>query len=337
VRWLATGAHAGDQFGATLAAGDINSDHKVDLVIGAPNFGAIIQSKPVPAAGAVYGFFGGPLFKDVRDLAFVSADLALTGIIADSRLGSALAVGDFNGDGKGDLAVGAPLADLAKKDQGLVYLFAGGAELKGAKTAPEAAKFELPGQDAGDNFGATLAFGDFNGDGRLDLIAGAPGGAGPNNLRPLAGEVLVFLGTNSLEARAPNTTIYGPSNNPGSLGAGLAAGDYTGDGIADLALGAPTLEAVDGQPPSTGAIYLIFGANRIPSVTIDLATRAADLTIIGASAGDQIGLGGLVIGDLDFDLNRVGELVIGVPRGASRNDGRPQAGEVHVLRGIGRQ
>jgi uncharacterized protein (TIGR03437 family) len=337
IRWLAVGAHAGDQFGAALAAGDINGDQKVDLVIGAPNFGTIIQNKPVPAAGAVYGFFGGPLFKDAQDLALTSANLTLTGIIPDSRLGSALAIGDFNGDGRGDLVAGAPLADLAKKDQGLVYFFTGGAELKGAKAATEAAKFELPGQDTGDNFGAALGFGDFNGDGRLDLIVGAPGGAGPNNLRLLAGEALVFLGTNSLDARPPNTTIYGSSSNPGSLGASLAIGDFTGDGIADLALGAPTLEALDGQPPSTGAVYLIFGANRTPSVTIDLATRAADLTIIGASAGDQIGLGGLLIGDLDFDLNRIGELIIGVPRGASRNDGRPKAGEVHVLRGIGRQ
>ena len=179
----------------------------------------------------------------------------------EGSLGSALAMGDYNGDRLDDLAMGAPLVDLTFKDQGTVYLVLGSAELKGSLSAPQAASLQLNGRDVGDDFGHALAFGDLNGDMRADLIVGAPGGDGPTNLRPAAGEVLVYFGMSVPEVRPAGLIIYGPASNPGSLGASLAVGDFTGDGIVDLAMGAPSL-AVVGLPLPFGAVYLILGSRQ---------------------------------------------------------------------------
>src|SRR6187402_3084286 len=102
----------GDRFGAVLAAGDFNGDGAMDLATGIPgDWGSTVD--PYAGTGAVvvrWGVAGSGLAGGVADtwLSLYAPGSQLPPYAEDTRFGSALAVGDFNGDGRDDLAVGIP-------------------------------------------------------------------------------------------------------------------------------------------------------------------------------------------------------------------------------------
>lgn len=158
-----------------------------DLAVGAPGE----TPDASPKSGYVFAFLGGENgltpWKGLDQAGLDSNEL-------DDRFGQALAAGDLDGDGRADLAVGAPgKAPGTGPKSGSVLLFRGGA------SGPAAWKgLDQAGLDTGeldDRFGAALAAVDFNGDGIVDLGVGAPGktldGAGAS------GEVFTFKGVDS--------------------------------------------------------------------------------------------------------------------------------------------
>jgi hypothetical protein len=101
---------SGDQFGYALASGDFDRDGRADLAIGHP-FEAITGG---PADGAVSVSVGAPTgLSGSRRRLFASGVDGVPGSVIEHQklFGLALAAGDFDGDGHGDLAIGMPMAD----------------------------------------------------------------------------------------------------------------------------------------------------------------------------------------------------------------------------------
>jgi uncharacterized protein (TIGR03437 family) len=337
-----SGSKAGDRLGTSVAVGRFRSKTGVsDLLVGAPGVDtkSELSDQTTADAGAVYLFAGGTTLTRELDLSKAANTYTLLGdaLLGGGQLGSSLAVGDFNGDEYADFAVGAPFASGVSKAIGFAYLVLGNAGLTGTRTATVLnVGLFLSGASENDNLGTSVALSDINGDGFADFIMGAPGGDGPNNTRPNTGEVLIFYGAAGVQAKT--STIYGVGRTgdtfADALGTSLAAGDFNGDGIADLVLGAPGADLSTDKRDPLGAAYLIFGTRTSLQSTYDLATKAADLTVYGAYPGDRLGAGGFALGNLNGA--EASELVLGIPRSASVNNARVEAGEVRVLNGMRR-
>lgn len=265
----------GDSFGEALASGDFDGDGFDDLAIGAPGEAPDAASR----SGLVFIFRGGP-----RGL---SPDRALDqqGLSAnevDDAFGSALASGDFNGDGCDDLAVGAPHeAPGSAPRSGAVFVFGGGP--RGLEPWQFLVQDGLGANEAGDDFGRALASGDYDGDGGDDLAIGAPGEApGPD---PRSGAVFVFRGTHSkLEPLQVLTQDDLALNDDGDrFGAALASGNYVANGREDLAVGAPG--EAPGPDPRSGAVYLFRGtaSGLVPQQFLDQRKLGVN------EAGDRFG------------------------------------------------
>jgi hypothetical protein len=260
-------------------------------------------------AGQVFVVYGGASAQGSVFLTDAYAGPTLRGAAAQDQFGDALAAGDFNGDGRNDLAVSASWADAAgRADSGVVYLFRGaGAEFPSVDLATQAASVTIWGAGAGNRCGSAVALGDLDGDGRDELIIGCPR-ASP------AGRVYAVPGSSSsqpaidLAACGAAVVIEGTLAG-GEFGAALATGAANQDAMDDLLVGAPYASPVDRS--GAGAAYLILGS--APFGAIPSGGQAAALTVLGAAANDNLG-SAVALGDLDGD-NR-GDLVLGAP-GAS--------------------
>ena len=143
-----------DHFGTSLASADFDSDGTKDLVVSAPDDGT-------GSISIVYLNSDG----EQKDLSMM--DLSMFNNLDSFMFGAALAAGDFDGNGVPDLAIGAPGEDNGAGKVHVTYLNSDG-------TVNSPVSIANP-NTAADAFGTSLAAGDFDGDGALDLAIGAPG------------------------------------------------------------------------------------------------------------------------------------------------------------------
>jgi len=111
----------------------------------------------------------------------------------------------------------------------------------------------------------------------------------------------------------------------------VAVGDFNGDGIDDLLLGARFGDGPENSREEAGEAYVIFGASDLAG-TVDLAAAEQDLTIIGERPGDNLGMS-VAAGDLNDD--GVDDIIVSAPmsEGIEDPDYRTDRGEVYVIFG----
>ncbi len=216
------GDRAGERAGrAVEGGGDVNGDGRPDVLVGAP-----YSAEGAEDAGKVY-LGHGPI---TADLSLSDSAAIFTGFEEEQRAGSSLAfVGDTNGDGYGDVLIGAPGHNMS----GAAYLFYGPVSGEHVLTEADSNWTGVGSQDGAG--GCVSALGDVNGDGQADFVVGA---AYESSWAVDAGGAFVFYGpaSSSGTISGANARIYGQAY---GLGAGLAlagGGDLDGDGVGDLAV-----------------------------------------------------------------------------------------------------
>ncbi len=305
----------GLRFGEESVVADFDGDGHNELVIGVP--GATRDGQA--GAGAVVVMRGGPDGPSVVGQVVLDQAAFATGTNSyEDRFGAELAVGRFDADGCDDLAVAAPWDSLEEDSAaGSVYVLYGCAG-GGALFRNDSDHFTIANllgagfQQSGDRFGADIVAGDFDGDGLDDLAAGAPGdGLGGRLLVVYAhpnGSGLSGLGEQYIHRSL--TTIPGVEQADEELGRTLASGDFNGDGIADLAVGAPSRDV--GATLDVGEVVVILGS--IVEDGLDLSTATAWSQGAGlAGAPETSNHTGSALAAGDFDGDGTDDLAIGSP------------------------
>lgn len=308
----------GAEFGSALAAGNFDHDAYDDLAIGAWR-GVESQPGELVRPGAVYvahgqdfgllPWFGYRISQDEVDIQEVGED--------GDQFGRGLAAGDFNPDSYDDLAIGVP----GENNHGIVQIIFGSQWgllfAQNILWSPGAVGQE---PEDGDRFGFSFAVGDFDGDLYADLAIGDPSeDLGSGNGIPNAGRVVVAFGSSSGFDLARTIPFDQGTLSPGDpnanradeqFGWALAAGDFDGDGLADLAVGHPNdLDLAVGT--NTGAVSVLMGGFGQGLGVRHRLLHPGWEGLPGEIQGGQSFGGALAAGD--FDDNGYADLAIGDP------------------------
>jgi hypothetical protein len=251
------------------------------------------------------------------------------------------AAGDFDGDGYGDLAVGALGEDLGSKliDTGVVHVLYGSPAGLGVARNQlwTGDSTDIPGvAGPADAFGSALATGDVNDDGVADLAIGVRGREVAG--RESAGAVVILPGgENGLTATgsklfSQNTRrVLGIAEPSDMFGTGLAMGDLDRDGFDDLAVG---VIGEDIGAPGTGvgdagAIAVLYGSERGITAARDQLWTQDSPDVPGTAENPDLMGASLAIGD--FDGDHFGDLA--ADSFGQRVGGHDLAGGITVLFG----
>ncbi len=273
-----TGSAAATAGSAVASAGDRDGDGVTDLLVAAPLLGT---------GGTVYLVDGASLASGA-----LSGSASVTAEAASDGLGTALAgCGDATGDGRSDVVLG---AYAASSGAGAIYLWSGSKGSGGASTATD----EVNGA-SGDQLGYALDCGaDVNDDGKIDVLAGSPGG-----------------GLATLYDAATLTRFSKLAGGSGSATSVAFVDDHDGDGIDDVLVGDEAGEKA----------YLVVGRSGFGNLTL---SSGADAIFSAEAAGDESAAAVAGAGDLNGD--GYADLAVGAPE---NDNAGASAGSAYVIFG----
>lgn len=322
--FILRGAFALDHAGYSLSSGDFNGDGLSDLLVGA--YGSAGNRGRVYV---IYGHSGAqPALVNLNDVGATQAGYQIIGPILNfpEQIGRSVAgLGDIDGDGFDDFAIGTPTSDLndnINDNHGRVYVVYGKAtqtnQTLDATFLNSTNGFVLQGVTLGGEVGYSIEpLGDLNQDGHDDFAVGAP---------KLAKAFVVFgknrasfAAVNSLNATFLNAIagfIISHSNNQTQTGYAISSGgDINNDGKLDILIGTPDTTAM-----SNGNAFLIFGRSTWPaSITLSNAgvnggnnPTVEGIRINPLQLNDDLGTSVSSIGD--FNSDGITDLLVGAPR-----------------------
>jgi len=297
----------------------LNADGFDDLIVADPNNSS--------NTGRAWIVFGGTSLGSTISLGSIgTGGFRVDGLPGNDKLGTALATGDFNGDGIDDIVLGAPNGDNTASNAGELYVIFGGPNVRTGfsfdlATLNGTNGFVINGA-AQDNFAGSSvsSAGDFNGDGFDDIVIGAYGynseGSG------VSGSAVVLFGKSTFGASV-NLSSVGTSDgivlnqnnlvSPDITGAAVAGGgDIDGDGFDDVIVGAL---GSYGTADQNGKTYVVFGGEFGATVT-NLGTSGNDTfsgttarqVMVGGRGNDTLTGGG----GQDTLLGGIGDDILGI-------------------------
>ncbi|BBK41322.1 hypothetical protein STVA_13420 [Allostella vacuolata] len=302
-----------EEIWAASTAGDVNGDGFDDVIVGmATGSSDGTVDGTLGQTYVVFGKAGG--FTSPIELASLAATdgFAICGIDPEDATGkgnhfgwSVSAAGDLDGDGIDDLIVGAPAKrDLGSEEpgNGTSYVVYGREDFAGSldlSSLDGQTGFAIRRASPGDESGLTVrAAGDVNGDGFADILIATPYAGGTSG-----GAYVVFGGPRGADPTFDLSALNG-SNGFAIAGSGgtktgfaaASAGDFNGDGFADILLGAPFANVLD------GGAFIVFGGWDVPA-TVALGSLDGENGVAITGTGLMLNLGYAVstAGDMNGD------------------------------------
>jgi hypothetical protein len=370
------GGQALGRFGIWIRMGDVTGDGIEDLMVGADqeNSGGEFHS------GAVYLIRGGAHLVGAGTVDLQTLATALPGNLArvtpppistDFHFGATNAIADLDGNGRGELVIGAtinragagqnangagngPAHASGGAPDGRVYIawddnFLGvwpaGFSFS-IDTAPDDTS-EIRGAPFNISFGEELIGGlDFDDDGNLDLFVGdIVGDASPGRNRPSSGSGHLFYNAASLRG-APafsldspppglvTTTFIGPER--GGIASDTALqGDFDDDGFPDLAFSSPHARPYDRT--NAGIIHIIHGQSGPWPATVDLRWgQQPDTSLVRISEVHGVKAGDVLCYSADagdYDGDGIDDLIVNEMLGDGLSPGTANVGNLIVVSG----